>query len=69
MRYLYGTTSEYRQRIRDEVLGTTLADLHAFAEVLDEVGKNGRIVVVGSSDNIDAANANDTLGLEKLALM
>ena len=69
MRYLYGTTDDYRQQIRDQVLGTTLDDLHAFGDVLDEVGKNGRVVVVGSSDNIDAANAEAGLGLEKLALM
>ncbi len=69
MRYLYGTTNDYRQRIRDEVLGTTLADLHAFGDVLDAIGQNGRIVVVGSSDNIDSANAENGLALEKLALM
>ncbi|MFK7802862.1 MAG: insulinase family protein [Anaerolineae bacterium] len=69
MRYLHGTTDEYRQKIRDEVLSTTLADLHKFADVLDEIGQNGRIVVVGSTDNINAANENDGLGLETLALM
>ncbi|MFT7587243.1 MAG: Zn-dependent M16 (insulinase) family peptidase, partial [Cellvibrionaceae bacterium] len=69
MRYLHGTTDDYRQRIRDEVLSTTLADLHSFADVLDEIGKNGRIVVVGSTSDIEAANQADSLGLETLALM
>ena len=69
VRYLHGTTDEYRQRIRDEVLGTTLKDLQAFGDVLAEVSANGRIVVVGSTDALNAANDEAGYGMEIQPLM
>jgi presequence protease len=56
VRYLIGETDEQRQQFRDEVLGTTVADFHAFADVLTAVAAQGRIVVLGSQDAIQAAN-------------
>lgn len=69
LRYLHGTTDEYRQRIRDEVFSTTLKDLQAFGEVLAEVSANGRIVVVGSTDALKAANEDAGYGMEIQPLM
>jgi Zn-dependent M16 (insulinase) family peptidase len=57
VRYLLGETDAARQKTRDEVLGTTAADFRAFADVLDAVRREGRIVVLGSSDALAAANA------------
>ncbi len=54
--HLIGNTDDVRQQFRDELLGTTAADFHAFAEAADAVAKNGLVVVVGSKDGIIAAN-------------
>lgn len=54
--YLTRNTNERRQKIRDEVLGTTLADFHRFAEVLDAVAQHGQVVVLGSAEAIEKAN-------------
>jgi len=55
-RYLIGESDEDRQRLRDEVLGTTQADFKAFADVLDQVKEHGHVVVLGSQEAIDEAN-------------
>ncbi|MGQ9889004.1 MAG: insulinase family protein [Aggregatilineales bacterium] len=57
VRRLTGVTDEDRQRIRDEVLSTTAAHFRRFGEVLAEVNQAGRVVVMGSKDAIEAANA------------
>ncbi len=57
VRHLTGVTDEDRQRIRDEVLSTTAAHFRQFGEVLAEVSQAGRVVVMGSKDAIEAANA------------
>lgn len=56
-RYLAGDTDEYRQRIREQVLGATVKDFHALGEVLDQVKEHGHVVVLGSQEAISAANA------------
>jgi Zn-dependent M16 (insulinase) family peptidase len=56
-RYLLGETDESRQRTRDEVLGTTAAHFRAFADVLDAVRREGRVVVLGAADALAKANA------------
>jgi presequence protease len=56
VRYLLNETDERRQQFRDEVLGATVADFRAFADVLDEVRRHGRVVVMGSKDVLDKAN-------------
>jgi Zn-dependent M16 (insulinase) family peptidase len=56
-RYLTHTTDAQRQQIRDEVLGTTIADFKAFADIVDDVAAHGRVVVVGSPQAIEKANA------------
>jgi len=56
VRHLIGLTDEIRQRQREEVLSTTLADFRAFGDVLGQVNKNGLVVVLGSSEAIEKAN-------------
>ncbi|WP_169237491.1 insulinase family protein [Candidatus Roseilinea sp. NK_OTU-006] len=57
VRYLASDSEEARQRIRDEVLGTTPQDFVRFADILDDVSARGRVVVMGASQNIESANA------------
>lgn len=55
-RHLLGYTTEMRQQYRDEVLGTTIEDFHAFAEVLAKVAEAGHMVVVTSPKSVEEAN-------------
>lgn len=55
-RYLLGITDEYRQQKRDEVLGTTLKDIHAFGDLLNAYNEQGIVAVVGSPKAIKEAN-------------
>jgi len=55
-RLLNGNTDEIRQRMREEVLGTTPADLRNFAGVLREVGSRGIVKVLGSESAVKEAN-------------
>jgi Zn-dependent M16 (insulinase) family peptidase len=52
---LLGTTDEERQRLRDEVLNTTMEDFHHFGEILEQFQEQGAIVVLGASDAIQSA--------------
>jgi Zn-dependent M16 (insulinase) family peptidase len=56
MRYLVGESDAERQRYRDQVLGTTAADYRAFASALEQVNRNGLVVVMGSQEAIHEAN-------------
>ena len=47
-RQLSGETDEDRQRIREEVLGTSSADFHDFVQSLDAVKEKGLVKVLGS---------------------
>lgn len=53
--YLLGTTDEERQRLRDEVLNTTLEDFHRFAGVLEQAKEHAAVVVLGVEDSIQSA--------------
>jgi hypothetical protein len=68
MRYLLGLTDELRQLRREEILSTTAADFRAFAEVLEQVKQQGAVVVLGSQEDIEAANAarNNWLTVQKV---
>ncbi|KPV53485.1 hypothetical protein SE17_09365 [Kouleothrix aurantiaca] len=57
MRYLVGDTDEIRQRIREEILATTAEDFVALADALDQVADRGLVVVLGSQNALEAANA------------
>ncbi len=56
VRYLTGYDDDLRQRLRDEVLATTVADVRSFAGLLDEVARTGSVAVLGSAQAIAAAN-------------
>ena len=68
-RFLAGETEASRQQLRNEVLATTVADVKAFAEVLDLVKQNGQVVVLGSEQAITTANAQRQLGLHVTKLL
>jgi len=55
-RHLLGLMDEARQHFLDEVISTTKADFEAFADVLEGTASQGCVVVLGSSQAIEAAN-------------
>ncbi len=69
VRYLTRYTDEERQRIREEVLGTTVADFKSFARVLEEVARQGEVVVMGSAEAIQKANKEKEGWLEVKKVM
>jgi presequence protease len=57
MRHLLGVSDEERQQRREEILGTSVKDFKAFAEVLDAVrGPNARVVAVTSRAAVEKAH-------------
>ncbi|HID51663.1 MAG TPA: peptidase M16 [Anaerolineae bacterium] len=69
VRYLTNSTDEYRQRMREDVLGTTQADFTRLADVLARVNDTGLVTVLGSVDAINQANAEmggDWLDIKKV---
>ncbi len=48
-RHLVGDTREIRQKIRDEVLSTSLEDFHALGEVMGKVAATGNICLLGGT--------------------
>ena len=56
-RHLTGADEASRQRTRDEILATSVADFRRFADAMDLVAREGRVVVLGSESAIGAANA------------
>lgn len=56
-RSLAGETDEARQMRREQVLATSLADFHAFGEVLERLPQDGQVVVMGAEDDLRSANA------------
>jgi hypothetical protein len=56
-RYLAGESDDIRQRRRDEILGASVADFRAFADAVAELTAYGQVVVLGSEQAIQAANA------------
>ncbi|MBC8098001.1 MAG: peptidase M16, partial [Armatimonadetes bacterium] len=57
VRHFVGMTDALRQQIRDDVLATTAADFQAFGAALAKLNAVGRVVVLGSAEAIEAANA------------
>lgn len=58
VRYLLGDTEESLQQIREEVLSTTAQHFHQFADALDGLAREGRVVVMGSAGAVENANAS-----------
>ena len=69
VRYLTHYTNEERQRIREEVLGTSVDDFKSFARVLEEVARQGEVVVMGSAEAIEKANKEKEGWLEVKKVM
>jgi len=57
VRHLVHETEAERQQLRDEVLSTTVKDFRRFAEALEQVRQHGQVVVLGSPNAIEGANA------------
>lgn len=55
-RHLIGDTDVARQKMREEILSTTAADIRKFGDAMAEVASKGRIVVIGSDQAIEGAN-------------
>ncbi|MBL8592949.1 MAG: peptidase M16, partial [Devosia sp.] len=53
---LSGDSDDARQKRRDEILGASNRDFKALAEALDQVARQGQVVVLGSETAIKAAN-------------
>ncbi|MCL2574842.1 MAG: insulinase family protein [Defluviitaleaceae bacterium] len=51
--YILGWTDEMRQKERDEILGTNLAKIRSFADLLDKAVAQNNICAVGSAAAID----------------
>jgi len=66
LRHLIGLTEEDRQKYRDEVLSTTVADFRAFADVIEGVSRTGSVVVLGSAESIVDANDDSWLEIKKV---
>jgi presequence protease len=64
VRYLVGDTDERRQLYRAQVLGATQSDFHALGDVLEKAAQVGQVVVMGSQDAVDEANAGRAGWLE-----
>jgi Zn-dependent M16 (insulinase) family peptidase len=56
-RYLTEYSDEERQKIRTEVLQTSLKDFRQFAEVLARINENGTVIALGSAEALEKANA------------
>ena len=69
LRHLAGDSEEVRQRMRDEILGTTAKDFRAFAEVLEKVNRDGIVKVLGAQASIDSALAERHRWLETFRLL
>ena len=69
LRHLTGDTEEVRQEMRQQVLGTTAKDFRAFAEVLENVKKDGIVKVLGAQTSIDSALAERPGWLETFRLL
>jgi Zn-dependent M16 (insulinase) family peptidase len=54
-RQLIGNTDDVRQRLRDDILACSAADVAAFGDALAAVGERGRVVVLGSEAAVEAA--------------
>ena len=60
-RELTGDEAGPRQRLRDEVLATTAAEIRGFADVLERAKEAGSVVILGAEAAIAAANAEGWL--------
>jgi len=69
MRHLTGIDEVYRQRMREEILGTTAEDFRFFADILDRGAREGIVAVLGGEDAIDVANRERDHFLQKIKVL
>lgn len=69
LRHLTGDTEEDRQRLREEVLATTVDDFRAFAEVLDRLRTEGIVKVLGPESALDESLASRPHWLQLLKVL
>jgi len=69
LRYLTGDTEEHRQRMREEVLTTSAADIRAFADVLDRFKSEGIVKVLGPQSAIDESSVDNPGWLNTLKVL
>ena len=69
VRHLTGVTEGYRQSIRDQVLASETFLFQEFAQVLDRLNQEGRVVVLGAADKLDAVNEKRPNFLEIVKVM
>jgi hypothetical protein len=67
--HLTGETREARQRLRDEVLGTTVGDFRSFADAIQEVAERGLVKVMGSEGAIQAAAPGLPCGFQMVKVL
>jgi hypothetical protein len=63
-RYLNNNTDESRQRMRNEILNTTLTEFKTFAGALNEVKEKGIVKVLASEKAIIDANKSGRISLK-----
>ena len=56
IRQLTGVTDEFRQEMRDAVLGTTAQDFRDFGHALERMKEDSRVVVMGSREALEGVN-------------
>ncbi len=66
VRHLTGVDDEFRQQVRGAVLGTTAARFRAFGEVLDQMKAEGRVVVMGAREALEAGGPPGWLELNEV---
>ena len=69
LRYLAGIGDEFRQQMRDEILGTTAEDFRKFAEVLRWVESKGEVVAMGAQEALEGASGQIGGGLKVVRLL
>jgi len=69
VRYLRGDTDEARQRMREEILGTTADDFRNMAGFMKEVAQKGIVKVLGAPSAIEAAEKERPGWLHVLKLL
>jgi Zn-dependent M16 (insulinase) family peptidase len=67
--HLTGESREVRQRLREEVLGTTVADFRSFSDALQGVKERGLVKVLGSEGTIQAAAPGLPYGLQMVKVL
>ena len=69
LRQLTGDSEEERQKMRDQILGTTVNDFRAFGEILENVNRDGIVKVLGSQAAIDSALAERPMAMKTFRLL